>query len=164
MTHRNRQVTHMHRTTTCALVALAALIATPRASDAQATQPPTQSVTVTIKIPFTLQRIYPEVTAVQFICMLYAASSPVNLTGMGPSAKIPLAGLSKAADGSMTGEATATGAVNVPVDAAGKGGSYRCLAYGDIGGVLHQFLPGNPTVGARSLATVAPAVEGTFTW
>lgn len=164
MTHWNRQLTHMHRTTTSALVALAALIATPRASDAQTTQPPTQSVTVTIKIPFTLQRIYPEVTAVQFICMLYAAGNPVNLTGMGPSAKIPLAGLSRAADGSMTGEATATGPVNVPVDAAGKGGSYRCLAYGVIGGVSYQFHPSSSNAAVKSLGTVIPEVEGTFTW
>ena len=143
------------------LLVLAAALGS--ASELRAQTTATQDVSVTIKVPITLQHLYPSVTEIQLHCMMYTDWSTI-LAGVPISPRINVTQIPKAADGSISLELTATGTVTVPVTSAGKPGGYRCLPYGCVDGSCRQLSPNSPEAAQQLTPTSATIAQGTFTW
>jgi hypothetical protein len=143
-----------------ALLAIAALSLAAAPATAQSTT--TQQVPISLTIPFTFQRLYPEVAEIQFNCTLLLG--PMTSVGGGLSPRIVVAQLTKGADGSVSGATTVNLTATVPTTAAGTTGKYSCFPCAWINGSCSQ-LHSAMALPALKLATTSKAyVEGTFTW
>jgi hypothetical protein len=149
----------MPRALSSAAVALVLLTAAPSTLRAQAA---TQQVNFTFTVPFTLQRLYPDVTEIYLHCLV-GLPNVGAWAGFGNGPRVSVASLTKNADGSVSGETTVSVVATVPVDAAGKNGMYRCQPIGCVGS-CSQMTPTNANPHLQVIAASPPNVTGTFVW
>ena len=143
------------------VLTIIAVAAAPRVLAAQTVAQP---VTFTIRVPVTLQRLHPDVQEVSLTCMVRVSVTATTIAGTVHSPRVPLSSLTKAADGTFSGELVATGTVNVPAGTTGEG-QYYCNPIGYAAGTGGtQFTTAASDVRFRLASGTTARPTATFNW